>query len=556
MSVYYVSTNGNDTTGNGSQGLPWLTLTKAENSASDGDTVNVGAGTFQEATYLTAAKQIAWVGAGIGSTILRGNNSSRVIYLNSTKTKSFTGFTISGASSGTQPAYQVEGGTGNMATTFTNCDFIDGKTTTIRMNSGMLGVTLVNCTCTLGTTQAQFLHELGGASGWTLTNCTITAPTGLTMNGLIYGGAVATSGTFSITGCTLIVLSNYAPLRFTNSGFTSAIITDNIITVGSNNTRAVNELINFSGTCEFKRNTITIPSTSTATIPIKFQSTVGTGPNTIWQCENNVVYTYNPDSYGILLGDEGGDVQSKAGAFNGSSIKGNRLYGAPYFGYAIGAMHGIMMGGNINIFYEDNYVYGAAYAAACKGYSEAWTDGYIRNNVFVNCTYPVRMKGQSAIRCVNNVIYNDGSQAGTSLSVTENGAGQDSDNAYLRNNLCIRDADKVYEFIDTSYDTVNADYQGFYLTGTAQMGDKFPTVTYDTLAQWQAGTGQDAHSLSGDPRIKSDYTIGVDSPYFEKGFPVVGVTDVLDVSGAHEITLAGAATFSLDSPYKNRVPIT
>lgn len=556
MATYYVATTGNDTTGDGSAGNPWLTLTKAESSASNNDTVHVGAGIFEAATYFTFAKAITWVGAGMASTILRGNNSSRVIYLNSTSTKSFSDFNISGLSSGTLPAYHVEGSGVDQATTFTRCDFSDGKTTTIRMNSGMLGVALVDCTCVLGATQTQFLHELGGASGWSLTNCTITAPTGLAMNGLIYGGAAATSGTFSIVGCNLTVLSNYAPLRFTNAGFTDVVITDNNITVGSNNTRAVNELINFSGNCQFKRNTITVPSTSTATIPVKFQSTVGTGPDCVWADEDNVIYTYNADSYGMLMGDEGGDIQSKAGAFNGSSIRRNRLYFAPYFGYSIGQAHGIMMGGNTNIYYEDNYLYGAAYCAACKGHSEAWTAGYIQNNVFENCTYPVRMKGQSSIKCVNNVIVNSGGMAGTSLSITENGAGEDSDNAFIRNNLCIRDADKVYEFLDTSYATADLDYQGVYLTGTATMGTKFPSASYDTLALWQAGTGNELNAISGDPKIKADFTIDAASPYFEKGIPVTGVTHIYESTKTYEITLAGAASLVLDSPYKNRVPIT
>jgi hypothetical protein len=215
-----------------------------------------------------------------------------------------------------------------------------------------------------------------------------------------------------------------------------------------------------------------------------------------------------------------------------------------------------MLGGNTNIFFEYNYVYGAAYAAACKGVSEAWTDGYIQNNLFVNCTYAVRMKGQSAIRCVNNLIYNTGSMAGTSLSITENGVGQDSDNAFLRNNLCIRDADKVFEFADTSYATLDCDYQGYYLTGTATMGTVFPAASYTTLANWQANTPHDDNSISGDPKIKADYTIDASSPYFEKGIPVAGVTHIYDATMVYEMTLSGLAYFSLDSPYKKRIQIS
>jgi len=555
MATYYVATTGNDTTGNGSAGTPWLTLTKAESSASDGDTVNVGAGIFQEATYLTVAKQITWVGAGRGITFIRGNNTSRVIYLNSTKTKTFTGFSIDGSSSGSLPAYHVEGGAANQATTFSNCGFINGKTTTLRLNSGMSGVTLDGCTITANT-ESQIVHVLGGAGGFTLNNCTIDVPLGLTMNGVIYMQTAVTSGVVTITNCNISCLSNYALIRMAAGGYTNMVITDNVFTVGTNNTRTIVDILNVNGTGTFSRNTVNVPGVLTTTLPVSFRSTVGTGPNCVWTVEDNIIYTHNADNYGILMGDEGGDITSKANAFDGSTIRGNQLYFAPYYGLSIGSAHAIMMGGNKNLYVENNYVYGAAYAAACKGYSEAWTAGYIRNNVFVNCTYPVRMKGQSSIRCVNNVIYNNGSMVGTSLAITENGVGEDSDNAFLRNNLVIRDADKAYEFSDTSFATLDADYQCFYLTGTATMGTKFPAASYSTLAEWQAGAVQDLNSISGNPVVDADYVVNAASICFETGIPVTGVTKISDTTLLAEITLGGNAALVTHSPYKKRSQVS
>jgi hypothetical protein len=554
MSTFYVSTTGNDTTGDGSLGNAYLTLSKAESVASDGDSVILGAGIFQAATYHTFTKALAWIGAGNDSTFLRGNNATRVAYLNSNKTKTFSNLCIDGLSSGTAPAYHVEGSGVDQQTTFTNCKFKNGKTTVLRLNSNMRGVVLSGCTIDANT-ETQIIHILGGISGFELRDSVINVPLGLTMNGVIYQGGAATSGTFIIDGNSISVLSNYSPIRLILGGFTGGQIRDNTITVGDNNTRTIIDLVDMVDTCIVTGNTLNIPSVQTSTLPIKCTSTVGTGSNCIYTIEDNVIFSKNADNYGILLGDEGGDITSKAGAFNGSSIKRNRLNFAPYYGLAIGSVHGIMMGGNKNIFFENNYVYGAAYAAACKGYGEAWTDGYIRNNVFVNCTYPVRMKGQSSIRCVNNVIYNDGSMNGTSLAITENGVGQDSDDALLRNNLVIRDADKVYEFQDTSFSTLDSDYQGFYLTGTATMGTKFPATSYSTLAEWQAGTSDDINSISGNPLIKSDYTIDAASPFFENGVPVKGVTDIVDISGINLITLGGLSTFSLNSPYNKRVPL-
>lgn len=550
---WYVATTGNDTTGDGSIGNPYLTPTKAEAMASNGDTVHIGAGTFEAATYFTFAKQIEWYGAGISLTKLRGNNSARVIYLNSTNEKNFYDMTIDGLSSGTAPNYLIEGSAVDQATGFWGVGLTNGKTTVLRLNSNMRGVTLDGCTidCAV-TTLTTVVNFVGGINGVTINNCTITVPTGLTMSAVFYQAGLITGGLITITNNNVTLLSNYAPLRLVGGGVTDPIIEGNTFTVGTNNTRAVLEFLNIENTCRIANNTIIIPGTSTATIPIQLRSTVGTGPNCIYTIEDNLIETHNKDNYGILLGDEGGDINSKADAFNGSFVRRNTLRFAPYFGLPIGNAHGIMMGGNRNIFFEDNVLYGAAYCAACKGHGEAWTDGYIRNNIFINCTYPVRMKGQSSIRCANNVIINSGGMAGTSLSVTENGVGEDSENAFLRNNLCIRDADKVFEFLDTSYDTVDIDYQGYYLTGTATMGNEFPTVNYDTLEDWQIGTPHDDHSLSGNPNILSDYTLDTSSICFEKGVPVAGLTKVMDSTDTYEITFAGNAELVFDSPYKKR----
>lgn len=46
MATYYISPSGNDTTGNGSSGNPWLTISKAHTSATSGDTIICKDGTY------------------------------------------------------------------------------------------------------------------------------------------------------------------------------------------------------------------------------------------------------------------------------------------------------------------------------------------------------------------------------------------------------------------------------------------------------------------------------------------------------------------------------
>ena len=79
MALYYVSTTGNDTTGNGSIETPWATIAKAysvvKNAAGESHTINVGVGTFQDAPaqgYLyinSGTKAITFKGAGKNLTI-------------------------------------------------------------------------------------------------------------------------------------------------------------------------------------------------------------------------------------------------------------------------------------------------------------------------------------------------------------------------------------------------------------------------------------------------------------------------------------------------------
>ena len=76
---YYVSTGGNDSTGNGSQASPWRTIQKAANTVSAGDDVYVANGNYSEFVTVnssgTAANKIKFVGpASLIGFCLRGSH--------------------------------------------------------------------------------------------------------------------------------------------------------------------------------------------------------------------------------------------------------------------------------------------------------------------------------------------------------------------------------------------------------------------------------------------------------------------------------------------------
>lgn len=72
----YVSTTGSDESGDGTQGNPFATLSKAYTVSSDGDVINIAAGTYTTTgigtgTYISLTKSITIKGAGAGNTILQ-----------------------------------------------------------------------------------------------------------------------------------------------------------------------------------------------------------------------------------------------------------------------------------------------------------------------------------------------------------------------------------------------------------------------------------------------------------------------------------------------------
>ncbi len=107
---YYVdAAHGSNTTGDGSQGTPWKTITWALNHISGSDIqVHVAPGTYNaslgENFPLAAQPGISLIGAGYTSTTLAGVSSQAVVFFSSTyvytETTVLSGFTISGGSSG------------------------------------------------------------------------------------------------------------------------------------------------------------------------------------------------------------------------------------------------------------------------------------------------------------------------------------------------------------------------------------------------------------------------------------------------------------------------
>src|SRR5690606_7327633 len=67
--TYYISTTGNDATGDGSIGSPWKTLYKATSVVTSGNIIHVNAGTYTETLTSTLAVGVSIEGEGTSSII-------------------------------------------------------------------------------------------------------------------------------------------------------------------------------------------------------------------------------------------------------------------------------------------------------------------------------------------------------------------------------------------------------------------------------------------------------------------------------------------------------
>ena len=222
--VVYVSGTGNDSTGEGSLGNPYLTLTKGIQQVADGGTVNVAAGTYTETTMITLDKAVTLTGDSTTSTIVDGSNSHRLFDIASGKTIEMNYLTIRNGNANNGDGNGNDGGgINNWGTlTLSNCT-ISGNSATILgggiNNAGTL--TLNNCTVS-----GNNANEGGGIRNngtLTLNNTTVSNNTSSTT-----GGGIEKYGT--------LTLNNSLVVGNTSDEINGGVDTNNNSHIGSGGT--------------------------------------------------------------------------------------------------------------------------------------------------------------------------------------------------------------------------------------------------------------------------------------------------------------------------------
>ena len=286
--TYYVRTTGNDTTGEGTALLPWLTIAKAlAVPPASGDTINIGAGTFDEVYgRVVLPNGVNAVGAGAASIVLsEGDNplvtlkpdsGSDVSLLTVNDTAEGTGNVVGAASN--QAAFTAAvihdcsfGGNGNVfaaviagacSGTFTDCVFA-GRFDCAVVSTGAHEFTFTTCTmnargvsadddttrCVVGlsataavTIDACSLSALGPADviaaiDWRLGTLTVTNANSVVGGTFISGGTVNGTGTLATDTLTVTGGALTAAWRATGvvsfAGGTTLALADKYVMVGT-----------------------------------------------------------------------------------------------------------------------------------------------------------------------------------------------------------------------------------------------------------------------------------------------------------------------------------
>jgi parallel beta-helix repeat protein/VCBS repeat-containing protein len=143
-----------------------------------------------------------------------------------------------------------------------------------------------------------------------------------------------------------------------------------------------------------------------------------------------------------------------------------------------------------------NHVYSNQLGIVGQGYNyypnEPYTGQIVNNLVYANQVAGVQLNDAgSGAQVVNNTIY---TPVGDALELN-----QGTVNVLLRNNILVVDAGYDVYVDGTSGAGLNSDYNLFSpgVSGSAGLFGK----PLRTLANWQAATSQDAHSVTGDPQF-------------------------------------------------------
>jgi hypothetical protein len=558
--VQWVAKDGNDTTGDGSKALPWLTLNKGFTEAAGTDRIYIKTGEYAERITVNSNLELFGLGLVIQNpadyclyatadiTITanhfyfeRDDNIAIRAFVNYTGTWTFNNCKVDGAAA----FYKTAGSDGVL--TVNNC-VIDGKFTTmmaiLNLNTILFNDSddsAISIWNTLNSTNSKYKQ---------LSTSGIIEPkqTGFDVNCLgdnisdimVKDLSAAYAGNITFDRCTITpvngviesLLSYTAALNLTytyctiNSDGTSADLIDFVNTgdvVFENNTiNDVNGSVKFDGSivgqsASIKDNSfisdyehsilVTDYNTDFQTNIMNSEvgsrvlikcATVDVSPATI---KNNIIIS-KTDAVGIVLqlGVEG--VPASEGYLDGSIIEQNAIYGPQYFGNSAGSVHSILVyDQEAHVRY--NYMNGNFLGIVMKHEGSLVTNTAVYYNLVINCPGALLSKGIQGVKYYNNTVVWESVNLGYGIKAQfdDGYPGSYSDFTIIKNNIFVDNytATPGQGAIQFEHANDYANSESDYNTVYSKNSTKFGTLagTDYNLAGWQGqGFGTNSQDLS------------------------------------------------------------
>ena len=211
MADVYISPTGNDTTGTGTSGLPWLTISKAVTSSASGDTIHCGAGTYTWVSQAFASARTIVGDAGAAATIFDGASGN--VNWGADISLAISDLTFQNANRNSFPSLFDNTGTAVMS--FTNCIFKNLTSTANRSIFGKDGsttnggsITMIGCLMNnfSATGGAGYFGTNASTMSFVVYNCTFysNVAAGNTLGFYRNDGGGSPAANFDIRNCIVV----------------------------------------------------------------------------------------------------------------------------------------------------------------------------------------------------------------------------------------------------------------------------------------------------------------------------------------------------------------
>lgn len=505
MATWYVSATtsngfvvGNDSNAGTSPQAPFLTISQAQTSGANGDTVYVNSGTYDlSTTGLSLTKNINWQAyVTDGTVIVTSSNATRTIALtpaNNANTLTFNGFYVQNTGPAASPltindvAYD--------AVVVASNNTVDGGSTRHINDTYTRGTVTISgntCTGTMGTTNViQSSVTPSAAKKLTISGNTISVTSN---NNSQVTGILVQRAALSSTSFWAYVASNTITMSAPSSVGTGAAlygIRCDRITTGTDTNGVATRLIVESNTITLTARSGTVNDTAGVVIPSTDSTAVAHNPIV----RSNVVTWDAPVGRGISIGIDGTTTSYVDDAevygntvtstfYNGTNTPHNfsvgvvnrgRVYGNKSYGGAVGILVSI----NNGCVVSGNIVVGASYASLfAKGNTAAW---FLGNTVIIR-------------NDVSGARFGNYGAIGTAIQGATNNAATTFANNHVYN---YSDSTMPWAVVDASQ-TATFKGNNYYAVGSVPANPwSYQGVTQANLAGWQGA--QEATATSTDP---------------------------------------------------------